>query len=625
MQILEGIKGIGKFIEKIPETKNRHPAIVVVEFGGGGCNKADAPSCRDFCAVPTGKLYNPILDPPVETMDKLFSQISLLKPAVLSIVPNGEIVDTTHQSNTKWGKVFELFENKTINRKQKQALEKYYALKNKRALINSEQPMSPAEKIALTIAAGTNNKINISLTSNGSFINKDLIDLYGRMGLQTLNLSYHPNSPFDPTKYNPDLEHLIEKAEETMSADITPTITHVMTRKNADTFVALSDYITEHDILFAVGLAQGKGMAFSVDNESIEPTTDQVKMVFRRLLARRLFADRHIRTTMPYLIMAPYMPHWVCDQTTDFFHISVQFVNGQLIPRLNVCSEVRPNDTAQLEQFLEGGDLDVEKYFKWRSESMKATKNGCPTCINQCYFEAEMRGGTDTENALEMWSHFETVGKALRQKYTFRHSIRPTVSEKGDFQNPYLWESLLQGVARQMASLAGDNYWQETFKRSGINYETLLKTCIEEACDPVIVKDLVEREQQDHKMRLFKTEVTPEKLKVVSFQDKTDWSDSPSWQSRALRGLYLKTQRSGREAGIAVPARYTGILKHENIFDFQREVKNIVEQRQHKSTLIRGKSGRIYPFIKIILEFLTNPVQPRRLFGLAFSKINPAG
>ena len=620
MQILEGIKGIGRFIEKRPEEKNRHPAIVVVEFGGGGCNKANDPSCRDFCAVPTGKLYNPILDPPVEMMNKLFSQISLLKPAVFSIVPNGEIVDTIHQSNTKWGKVIELFENETINRKQKQALEKYYFRKNKKGLMDTEQPMNPAEKIALTIASGTNSKINISLTSNGSFITKDLIELYGRMGLQTLNLSYHPNSIFDPSKYNPDLEHLIVKAEEAMSADITPTITHVMTRKNTDTFVALSDYITEHDILFAVGLAQGKGMAFSANNESIEPTTDQVKMVFRRLLARRLFADRHIRTTMPYLIMAPYMPHWVCDQTTDFFHISVQFVNGHLIPRLNVCSEVRPNDTAQLEQFLEGGDLDVGEYFKWRSESMKATKNGCPSCINQCYFEAEMRGGGDTKNDLEMWSHFETVGKALRQKYTFRHSIRPTVSEKGDFQNPYLWESLLQGVARQVASLAGDNYWQETFKRSVINYEILLRTCIEEACDKTIVNDLVEREQHDQKMYLFKTVVLPEKNKSVSVHESTEWSDSPSWQSRALRGLYLKTQRSGKEAGIAVPARYTGILKHENIFDFQNGVKSIVEQQKHKSILIKEKQGRIFPFIKINLEFLTNLSQLYRLFNLSFLK-----
>lgn len=620
MPILEAIKGIGRFIEKRPQTKNRHPAIVVVEFGGGGCNKASDPSCKDFCAVPTGKLYNPSLDPPVEMMDKLFSQISLLKPAVLSIVPNGEIIDTIHQSNTKWSKVSELFENKTINRKQKQALEKYYVQKNKRESIDMQQPMSPAEKIALTIAAGTNNKINISLTSNGSFITKDLIELYSRMGLQTLNLSYHPNSIFDPSKYNPDLEHLIVKAEESMSANITPTITHVMTRKNADTFVALSDYITEHDILFAVGLAQGKGIAFSADNESIEPTTDQVKMVFRRLLARRLFADRHIRTTMPYLIMAPYMPHWVCDQTTDFFHISVQFVDGKLQPRLNVCSEVRPNDTAQLEQFLDGGDLDIQGYFKWRNESMKAIENGCPSCINQCYFEAEMRGGGDTKNDLETWSHFETVGKALRQKYTFRHSIRPTVSEKGDFQNPYLWESLLQGVARQVASLAEDKYWQETFKRSGVDYNVILKTCIKEACDPTIVQDLVEREHQDQKMYFFKKEILPKKNSLVSVYESTEWSDSPSWQSRALRGLYLMTQRSGKEAGIAVPARYAGILKHENIFKFQSEVKNIVEQQKHKSILIREKQGRIFPFIKINLEFLTNLSQLYRFINLSFLK-----
>ncbi|MEK9169221.1 MAG: hypothetical protein AAB788_00600, partial [Patescibacteria group bacterium] len=160
----------------------------------------------------------------------------------------------------------------------------------------------------------------------------------------------------------------------------------------------------------------------------------------------------------------------------------------------------------------------------------------------------------------------------------------------------------------------------ETFKRSVINYEILLRTCIEEACDKTIVNDLVEREQHDQKMYLFKTVVLPEKNKSVSVHESTEWSDSPSWQSRALRGLYLKTQRSGKEAGIAVPARYTGILKHENIFDFQNGVKSIVEQQKHKSILIKEKQGRIFPFIKINLEFLTNLSQLYRLFNLSFLK-----
>ena len=82
-------------------------------------------------------------------------------------------------------------------------------------------------------------------------------------------------------------------------------------------------------IFFAVGIANARGGSFSVDNPSIEPSDHQLKQVFRRLLARKLFADRHIRTPVSYLLMAPLLRHWVCGDSTDFFHASFERSNGK--------------------------------------------------------------------------------------------------------------------------------------------------------------------------------------------------------------------------------------------------------------------------------------------------------
>lgn len=600
MSFLEGIIGVGRYAEKRQDTSYRSPGIVILEFGGGGCNKAYDPSCRDFCAVPSGKHYNPSLDPPVEMVGDLFKKVVLLKPAVVSLVPNGETVDMRSPSNTGWNKVLQLYDKKLINKKQFKAFREYYFVTKKTSEINPSEKMKPGEKIALTIATGVNSGLNVLLTSNGSYLNEKLLKLYSLMGLQTINLSYHPSSPFDPERYNPDLEHLIMRAEEAIDHDITPTITHVLNRKNAETFVALADYVSEHDILFAVGLAQGKGMAFSADNRSIEPTSDQVKTVFTRLLARRLYSDRHIRTTMPYLIMAPFIPNWVCSQSTDFFHISVEMVDGKLQSRLNVCSEVRPEGDSRLENFLKGGDLDIGEYLQWRNNAMRDPENGCPSCINQCYFEVDTRKGVDMFNTLEGWDYFDTVGKAFRQRYTFRHPIRPNVHTRKDFQNPYMWESIMQGITRFVASLSGDQFWQETFKRSGVDYDSLVERCLTDCQDKTIISRLVEAEKKDYEMRIFHKEAKPQEMKTVTSEEKTNWHDNEYWQSKLFRALYLMFQKSGREAGLPSPIRFSQLLDHQSHPDLRENIVTIVEEGKRKSIIIRERHGRIFPFISTL-------------------------
>ncbi|TSC64332.1 MAG: hypothetical protein G01um101493_157 [Microgenomates group bacterium Gr01-1014_93] len=591
------IEFLRRFGEARTENENnRSPAVVVIEFGGGSCNKANAPSCRDFCAVPNGKIYNPFLDPSPKMLKELFPQVAKLRPAVVSIVPNGEGVDTLQQSNTSWNEVIKLKGKDDITQKQFHSLVQYCSEHFDSSTIEGNKKMSVAEKMALTLALAKNAGLNLSLTTNGSFLTKDLLELYGKMGLQSINLSYHPDKPFDPNGNNQDLKHLIAKARESIDVDIIPTITHVLTSRNASTFVALADFVTEHDIFFSVGIANARGGAFStgVENQWIEPTDTQLKIVFLRLLARKLFADRSIRTTIPYLLLAPSLnKSWICDQTTDFFHISVERINGKLQPNLNVCSEVRPNKGTQLIDFISKGKIDTKSYLKWREEEMRDSKTGCKTCIHQCFFEAEARGGVNFSNPLlpvEIWDYWDTVGKGLRQKYTFRKPIRPILSHKNDFLNPYLWESLLQGVARQMAKLVGNTYWQETFKRSNVSYETTLASSINDAFNNTFIQQLIAAEQKDRNGKSAK-----------------NWHDASYIQSKLFRLLYLSTQKSGQEGKLPIPLKFKGVLKHESQENLPKEIEQIVlfERKKQEKATIQNR-GTIYPFVGLVQKIFSN-------------------
>lgn len=601
---MSAIEFIRRFGERQTEynQRRRPPVVVVIEFGGGNCNKAGTASCRDFCAVPNGSFYDPTLDPTPKMLIDQFRQLVPIRPAVVSIVPNGEAVITNQESNTSWGEVFFQQESGNLSRKQVAALVHFYSKRYNFESVDGKQAMTPAEKMALIIALGKNIGLNLSLTTNGSFLTKDLLALYREMGLEYANLSYHPNKPFDPQKYEPCLEHLMKKANEAIEVGIIPTITHVLTRQNADTFVALADYVTEHDILFAVGIANARGGGFSTQNPDIEPTDAQVKLVFRRLLARKFFADRHIRTTIPYLLMAPYLRHWVCGQATDFFHISIEKIDGKLHPQLNVCSEVRPDYPIAIGDFLNRG-FDVAAYLDWRSTVMHGPEGGCRSCTHQCYFESETRGTLKFGGGIETWDWWDTFGKGARQRYTFRHPVRPVVSQRKDFQNPYLWGSFLQGIARVVAGLKDDNYWQETFRRSGVNYDNLLADLIKDAMDPGVIGELVQLEAKETRIRTWKSHETAATKRDVIFTSSLalDWHDSGSWQSRLLRAIYLLVQRSGREAKIAIPLKFRYILRRESPPDFRITIENILRRKRAEG--IKLHDG-ILQFVKKVRNFL---------------------
>ncbi len=486
--------------------------------------------------------------------------------------------------------------------------------------------MTLAEKMSLPIGIGTNNDLNLSITTNGSFLNRDLLELYGKMGLKTINLSYHPNAPFNPNKYDPALEHLIARAKEAIEYDIIPTITHVLTSENAETFISLADYITEHDVFFAVGVATARGVDnFSNSkNKWIEPSDDQVKIVFLRLLARKLFADRHIRTSIPYLLIAPHVKNsWVCDQNTDFFHLNFQFAKGSWGLKLNVCSEVRPNENKKLQDFITNNKLETNKYLNWREKAMNDIETGCKTCIHQCWFEAESRGGIDLNHNnpllnLELWDYWDTLGKGLRQKYTFKHPIRPTVSQKADFQKPYLWESLLQGIARELARMKNNDYWQRTFHRAGVNYTQILESCILDSSKQELITLLSDLEKQDVNLKLW------EKSPNLSYLIASEWHDAQSFQSKALRTLYLNTQKSGREAGIAVPLKFTGILRRNSGNIFKEEMNSLIDQTgiiKSNSINITKNKGSIFPFIKLLLESFVSVISSYIKLPLKLLKI----
>ncbi|MBI2337671.1 hypothetical protein HYU95_00650 [Candidatus Daviesbacteria bacterium] len=512
----------------------------------------------EFCGVPKGKEYDPVLDPALEMLEKQFQEIALLKPAVVSIVPNGEAVRPDQQSNTNWGDIAK------FSLKQSRFLMQYYSEKYNSDMINQNQALTCAEKMAVAIALGKNAGLNLSLTTNGDFLDKDLLLLYRQMGLEYMNLSYHPPKPFNPERYDSNIEHLITVANQAIEVGIIPTITHVLTKQNADTFVALADYVTEHDIFFAVGIANASGGGFSVNNPDIEPTKSQVKMVFRRLLARKLFADRHIRTTIPYLLLAPYLRHWICDQTQDFLHVSIEKSGERLQPQLNVCSEIRSK-----------------------------TMEGCNGCTHQCFFEAQTRG---TIGILERNDWWDTFGKAARQRYAFRHPIRPVVSQRKDFENPYLWVSLLQGIGRIIAGLKDDIYWKDTFQRSGVNFESLLHELVNDATNPEVIQELIEAEKIDADTKIWvKNEAEVIKRNPIF----TNWHDAGYLQSRFLRSIYLKLQESGRY-GFAVPLKFKNILRYEEPGDFRAGIEAILRSKRKERSVFKG----ILQIIKVIINLL---------------------
>lgn len=601
---MSSIESIRRFTEK-QQNGIRHPGVVVIEFGGGDCNKAGAASCREFCQL-NNKIYQPSLDPSADMIAAQFRDIAVLRPAIVSIVPNGEAVNTLQQSNTSWDEVSIQVDKGTLSPSQRSALRKYYTKKFHSETISSNHPMTPAEKMALSIGLGKNAGLSLSLTTNGSFLSGDLLKLYKEVGLDCINLSYHPNKQFDPDRYDPALVHLINLANEAIKLGIIPTITYVLTSQNADTFVAVADYVTEHDIFFAVGIANARGRSFSTANESIEPTDKQVTSVFRRLLARKLFADRHIRTTIPYLLMAPYLRHWVCDQSTDFFHISIEEVGGKLQPKLNVCSEVRDGQAVRLENFLINKDgLDTPAYLKWRAEVMRDSENGCNSCTHQCYFESEARGTLNIGKGLEKWDWYTTGGKGVRQRYTFRHPLRPTVSQRGDFQKPYLWETLLQSMARIVIGLKDDPYWQDTFRRSGVNFNQLLTSCVSDAMSLQIINDLVQAEKDDYEIKIWRMEANLAGRRNPTFTISFNWHDANSLQSRIMRAIYMPFQKTSKEAGITIPTlHYRGILDHESEDSFRRTIEDILTGKRKQSVLdeLKKAVGDIYQMIKAFFQ-----------------------
>lgn len=598
-----------EFIQRFTEGKQpgrlRRPGVVVMEFGGGNCNKAGEGSCRDFCAVPNGKFYDPDLDPSLDMIADQFKTVAQLKPAIVSIVPNGEAVITYQKTNTPWSEIFKQQERGNLSKKQASTLLSYYSKKYDTDSVQPDQQISSAEKMAASIALGENAGLNLSLTTNGSFLNKELLKLYRDMGLDYMNLSYHPNKPFDPKSYDPTLEYLMDRASEAIEVGIIPTIMHVLTRQNADTFVALADYVTKNDIFFGVGIANARGGKFSTNNESVEPTSEQVKMVFRRLLARRLFADRHIRTTIPYLLLAPFIRNWVCDKSTDFFHISIEQAGNRLQPKVNVCSEVRSDKPVSLENFFNEDGLDAESYLRWKDEVMKNSEHGCKACTHQCYFESETRGTLSLGMGIDKWDWYTTAGKGVRQRYTSRHPLRPTVSRRKDFQKCYLWESLLQGIARIVAGLKDNPYWQETFKRSGIDFEFLLKDCVNDVTDPEIAGNLIEAESRDERIRMWNIDKDSAIKRSPAFSVSAEWHDANYLLSKLFRLVYLPFQKSGKEAEIAIPTlHFRGILKHESPTDFLREIEDIITGKRKQSILdsIKEGIGGICRMVKVFFK-----------------------
>lgn len=189
---------------------------------------------------------------------------------------------------------------------------------------------------------------------------------------------------------------------------------------------------------------------------------------------------------------------------------------------------------------------------------------------------------------------WDTFGKAARQRYTFRHPIRPVVSQKADFQNPYFWGSMLQGMSRVIAGLKEDIYWKDAFCRSGVDYDVLLVNLMKEVLDPQVINELIQAERKDIEVKIWrKNEAEATKRSSIL----TNWHDASYLQSKLLRSMYLKLQESG-QYGFAVPLKFRKILKYEEPGDFRTSIENILRGKKEEKIGFKG----ILQIIKLIIN-----------------------
>lgn len=219
-----------------------------------------------------------------------------------------------------------------------------------------------------TIEYAKSKGMAVNVTTNGDYVNEEVIKSLKMSGLDTLTFSLHSDE-------KSDLNLLIEKAKILAKYKLIPTIHALFTRQNADKIVDMAYEVAKNGILFRIGIVQEKGMGFSAlpKEGSAIPTLDQQKQVLEKLLKLKSYG--FVADSKNYLSHAMDFPNnnWKCDPEKDaFIHVGT----GGFV---NVCSEVRTN--------MQSGEIDLTDE-KWRDEKRKLVGN-CGNCLSPCWYDSE--------------------------------------------------------------------------------------------------------------------------------------------------------------------------------------------------------------------------------------------
>ncbi len=249
------------------------------------------------------------------------------------------------------------------------------ALPNGRFLTSEGIPV--LEHTLRVVDYASDKGMNVNVTTNGDYVNKDAVKALKKAGLGALSFSLHSYS-------QKGLDHLISGAKMAAEEGIIPTIQTVLTNTRADDFPGIAARVAENGILFGFGIVQEKGGVFSKkpqpehpgeEAQSLIPSVDQQKEVFRSLLRLKTFGM--IRNSRSYMTDAPNYPNnsWTCEPETDtFIHIGA----GGTV---DVYSDIRTN--------LKTADIKLLSEDQTWREIKRARVQSCGNCLYNCCYEME--------------------------------------------------------------------------------------------------------------------------------------------------------------------------------------------------------------------------------------------
>lgn len=247
-----------------------------------------------------------------------------------------------------------------------------------------------------------------NVTSNGDYVNEEIIKELSAAGLKSIAFSLHTYSLTS-------LKRLISLCKLASHFKIVPTISLTFTSETAKHIPFVAFQAAINGILTSINICQDHGSEFSTSRHDLVPTLEQQNQVLRFLSKLKSFG--FVRTNRNYLAKAPryYKNNWRCNSESDeFIHISATGF-------LNICSEVRtPINVLNSNLSLQSPE--------WR-EIKKTLVSNCHNCLHQCYFESQnpdpfgdipnLIAGffilTGQEKVVQFWAkHF--VGLFFRQK-----------------------------------------------------------------------------------------------------------------------------------------------------------------------------------------------------------------